>query len=226
LHAIEGVGGSRSALRATIGEDIGGNSRVRVDSLEDRTWPTKQKRARLGRVVYIPMKAELRGAPGSICFFVGGGGDQGESGEVSSHPKPSEEIFDLVNPNLTDWVTSPTMMHSAMNLDDDKETVSSRGKVMKVGRPGAEISREERDSWVVELYKGRDEVKEEQDLQVLLSDMLGAWGIQKLVGAERIGDYIFKLQFAAEDDKERVVDGGPWRHKGDAFIVVHYDGLV
>jgi hypothetical protein len=28
-----------------------------------------------------------------------------------------------------------------------------------------------------------------------------------------------------EEEKRWVVDSGPWRHKGDAVIVVHYDGL-
>jgi hypothetical protein len=95
LHATEGVGGSRSALRAAGGEDTGGNSGVRTDSLEDRTCPMKQKQTRLGGAVYIPTKADLRGAPGSICFFVGGGGDQGESSEVSVTPhvpKPHDYV--------------------------------------------------------------------------------------------------------------------------------------
>jgi hypothetical protein len=43
---------------------------------------------------------------------------------------------------------------------------------------------------------------------------------------EKIGDYIFKLEFNKEEEKERVLDGGPWQHKGDALIVVHYDRLV
>jgi hypothetical protein len=61
--------------------------------------------------------------------------------------------------------------------------------------------------------------------QVLFSDMLQAWSIQKLVSVDKIGDYIFKVKFATKEKKRRVVEGGPWRHKRDALIVVHHDGL-
>jgi hypothetical protein len=36
--------------------------------------------------------------------------------------------------------------------------------------------------------------------------------------------YSFKLEFGKEE-KTQVIDGGLWRHKGDALIVVHYNGL-
>jgi hypothetical protein len=46
------------------------------------------------------------------------------------------------------------------------------------------------------------------------------------MGVEKLGDYIFKIEFTKEEEKVRVLDGGPWHHKGDALIIVHYDGLV
>jgi hypothetical protein len=61
--------------------------------------------------------------------------------------------------------------------------------------------------------------------KVLIADMLNAWGIQKLVLAEKVGDYLFKLEFGKEEEKRRVLEGGPWRHKGDAFILTHCDGF-
>jgi hypothetical protein len=42
---------------------------------------------------------------------------------------------------------------------------------------------------------------------------------------EKVGDYVFKLEFNKEEEKLRVLEGGPWRHNGDAFILSHYDGL-
>jgi hypothetical protein len=60
----------------------------------------------------------------------------------------------------------------------------------------------------------------------LFTDMLHAWGIPKLALVEKLGDYIFKLEFHKEEEKEKVMQGGPWRHKGDALIIVHYDGLT
>jgi hypothetical protein len=43
--------------------------------------------------------------------------------------------------------------------------------------------------------------------------------------AEKVEDYIFKLKFIKEEEKLHALEGGPWHHKGDAFIVTHYDGL-
>jgi hypothetical protein len=63
--------------------------------------------------------------------------------------------------------------------------------------------------------------------QALFADMLKAWGLLKLASVEKIGDYLFKIEFTSEAEKTRVLEGGgPWRHKGDALIVVYYDGLL
>jgi hypothetical protein len=62
--------------------------------------------------------------------------------------------------------------------------------------------------------------------QFLFSNMLKAWGLQKLASVEKIGDYIFKIEFGTEEEKARVLEWGPWRHKSDTLIVVHYDGLM
>jgi hypothetical protein len=62
--------------------------------------------------------------------------------------------------------------------------------------------------------------------QYLFADMINVWGIQKFARVEKIGDYIFKVEFVKEKEKLRVLEGGLWRHKGDALSVVHYEGLV
>jgi hypothetical protein len=56
--------------------------------------------------------------------------------------------------------------------------------------------------------------------------MLNAWGITQLELVERVGDYSFKLKFLKEEEKRKVLEGGPWQHKGDALLVIHYDGLL
>jgi hypothetical protein len=40
--------------------------------------------------------------------------------------------------------------------------------------------------------------------------MLNAWGIQKLVLAEKVGDYVFKMEFNREEEKVRALEGGMW----------------
>jgi hypothetical protein len=62
--------------------------------------------------------------------------------------------------------------------------------------------------------------------QFLFSDMISAWGIQRLVGVEKLGDYMFKVEFTREEEEVRVIEGGPWRQKGDVVLVGHYDGLL
>jgi hypothetical protein len=62
--------------------------------------------------------------------------------------------------------------------------------------------------------------------QFLFSDMISAWGIERLAGVEKLGDYIFKVEFTREEEKVRVIEGGPWRHKGDALLIAHYASLL
>jgi hypothetical protein len=40
--------------------------------------------------------------------------------------------------------------------------------------------------------------------------MLKAWNLQQLAAVEKIGDYMFRLEFNKVDKKNRVLDGGPW----------------
>jgi hypothetical protein len=60
----------------------------------------------------------------------------------------------------------------------------------------------------------------------MFADMLNARGIPSLALVEKVGDYIFKLEFHKPEEKNRVLEGGLWRHKGDALIIKHYDGCM
>jgi hypothetical protein len=59
----------------------------------------------------------------------------------------------------------------------------------------------------------------------LFSDMLNAWGIPSLAAVVKLGDYCFRLEFN-EEEKIKAIEGGPWRHRGDALLVVHYVGFT
>jgi hypothetical protein len=61
---------------------------------------------------------------------------------------------------------------------------------------------------------------------ILFSDMSATWGIPRLLAVQKLGGYTFKLEFTKQEEKMHVLEGGPWRHKGDALLVVHYDGMV
>jgi hypothetical protein len=40
-----------------------------------------------------------------------------------------------------------------------------------------------------------------------------------------LGDNKFMLKFDTDETRKRIIDGGPWRHTGDALLVVPYDRL-
>jgi hypothetical protein len=56
----------------------------------------------------------------------------------------------------------------------------------------------------------------------LFEEMKVAWGLHSMKSVQVQDDNKFLLEFHSEEVKQRVVDGGPWRHKGDALIVVPY----
>ncbi|KAK3135743.1 hypothetical protein QOZ80_5BG0422860 [Eleusine coracana subsp. coracana] len=62
--------------------------------------------------------------------------------------------------------------------------------------------------------------------RTMFEDMKLAWGVPDLAPVEKLDDKVFLVAFASEEEKKRVVEGGPWRHKGDALIMVAYDGLI
>jgi hypothetical protein len=178
------------------------------------------------------------------------GGDQGDLGERSTHPKPSG---DLSNSDMT---------KAGSSLGKQNQTGLQKMKEVLEPIQGLDGStrKDEKQDWIVDVYHGQasgsKRMEEDDDMleidleeegaealsncmaiavyysrksynpKVLLSDMLVAWNIEKLAKLEKIDDYIFRVEFMTLEEKNRVIEGGPWRHKGDAFIVTHYDGSV
>lgn len=60
----------------------------------------------------------------------------------------------------------------------------------------------------------------------MFREMREAWGIHGDFHAEQVDERKFLLQFASAEEKRRVVEGGPWWHKGDALIMVEYEGMA
>jgi hypothetical protein len=60
----------------------------------------------------------------------------------------------------------------------------------------------------------------------MFEEMRVAWGLQSLNPVQVPGDNRFLIEFESPYVKQRVVEGGPWRHKWDALIVVSYDGFA
>lgn len=60
----------------------------------------------------------------------------------------------------------------------------------------------------------------------LFEEMSTAWGLHETRRTQELGENKFLIEFGCEADLKRVINGGPWKHKGDALIVVPYDGIV
>jgi hypothetical protein len=63
-------------------------------------------------------------------------------------------------------------------------------------------------------------------VNALFSEMSRAWGLKEALHARNLGQNIFVLEFDLQQTFNFVLNGGPWRHKGAALIVVPYDGLT
>jgi hypothetical protein len=81
-----------------------------------------------------------------------------------------------------------TMEAEILELDLDEEEAEVQSRVLAI----------------VVFYS-----RKSYSLHVLFAYMIAAWGIQKLAAMDKIGDYIFKLEFVNEEEKTRVLEGGP-----------------
>ncbi|KAF2950753.1 hypothetical protein DAI22_01g209766 [Oryza sativa Japonica Group] len=80
---------------------------------------------------------------------------------------------------------------------------------------------EEEDDDVLDVDLG-EEVEEMKSKWLIIARFYS--GQRERLGS--LGDNRFLVEFACEADYNRVVYGGPWKHKGDALLVVPYDGLA
>ncbi|CAN6285675.1 unnamed protein product [Urochloa humidicola] len=56
--------------------------------------------------------------------------------------------------------------------------------------------------------------------------MIVAWRLEKLKPVRKLEANRFIIEFESEEEYNYVIKGGPWKHKGDALIVVPYDGIT
>ncbi|CAL5021215.1 unnamed protein product [Urochloa decumbens] len=87
-------------------------------------------------------------------------------------------------------------------FEDDEEAVKVSSKWLAVGR----------------FYSGRD-----YKARVIFSELSNAWGE---VHTRGLGDHKYLIEFPSESALNFVLRGGPWKFKGDAMIVVPYDGFT
>ncbi|CAO2147241.1 unnamed protein product [Urochloa humidicola] len=52
-----------------------------------------------------------------------------------------------------------------------------------------------------------------------------AWGAQRSLPVQKLENNRYIIEFESEQMYNFMVNGGPWRHKRDALIVVPYDGF-
>ncbi|CAO2147258.1 unnamed protein product [Urochloa humidicola] len=56
--------------------------------------------------------------------------------------------------------------------------------------------------------------------------MIVAWRLERLKPVRKLEGNRFIIEFDCEEEFNYVINGGPWKHKGDALIVVPYDGIT
>jgi len=59
----------------------------------------------------------------------------------------------------------------------------------------------------------------------MFDEMGAAWRLAKPIPVRKLENNRFILEFSVEEEYNFVINGGPWRHKGDALIVIPYDGV-
>jgi hypothetical protein len=57
----------------------------------------------------------------------------------------------------------------------------------------------------------------------LFKEMKVEWDLHSMQLARVLGGNKFMLEFDTDEIRRRIVEGGPWRHRGDALLVVPYD---
>lgn len=186
-----------------------------------------------------------------------GGGDQGDLGESSAHPKPPAEtkILGLAGENAMADNHSATASGGGGVFGDVDSSYQRRLKNKAVVQDGRDPAAAD---WAMEVYAGKNTQTQEGveedilefDLDGVLAEeeakfqaiaryyskkhfnapgmfreMMEVWGIEGELHAEQFQAKRFTLEFNSEAERRQVVEGGPWWHKGDALIVVPYDGI-
>jgi hypothetical protein len=90
-----------------------------------------------------------------------------------------------------------------------------------------EFDLEENEDWEVarHLAMARFFSRKKFNARGLIEEMRVVWGLHTLKPVQVLGDNRFLIEFDSDEVKQRVMDGGPWRHKGDTITLVSYDGL-
>jgi hypothetical protein len=251
LHPLFRVGtcGSRSATEGGVS-----------DSTMDGSPSTNRWRNRRGGQVYNLGETVLKFLSRQIGYYTGGGGEEGDSGEGSAHPKPPVRSINQCRTKrdiMMELGSDVGGSSSTVGFGTGYESQADKGVAQGIDK---ENLHEESKDWAVEVYKGstkgKAQVEEQTDEleikldeedavetskvlgiavlysrksynpQLLFSDMINTCSVQRLAAVEKLGDHMFKIEFARKEEKVHAIEGGPWRHKGDALLVAHYDGLL
>jgi hypothetical protein len=146
---------------------------------------------------------------------------KGECSRLSSWEKQKTPIQSLMAQTM---VEGEEHRNWAMEIYQDK---GKRDPLEEVGKDILELDLGDADEELVKKHMAIAIYYSQKSFnpQYLFFEMMSACGIQSLASLKKIEDYTFKLEFHREEEKVRVIEGGPWRHKGDVLIVMHYDGF-
>lgn len=130
---------------------------------------------------------------------------------------PIGEGLDDHHGNLDQGLSSAMVLFKKKLTDGEEED----DDVLDVDL-GEEVE-EMKSKWLIiaRFYSGQ-----RYNVKGLFEEMSIAWNLTQQRKTRSLGDNRFLVEFACEAYYNRVVYGGPLKHKGDALLVVPYDGLA
>jgi hypothetical protein len=221
------------ALKASLGESalIQSNSRLcspnrtgRMSNLGGNRCPPLLHGVHNPRVLHP-------GENPAGALAVTGGGDSGVSGEETTHPKPCDDGVPGSRPGqktIADEFMAYEMRRPREEAHDNYGARREDALDDQIDDEGFDFEVEEEDDqgiprWLViaRSYSGQN-----FNPRGLFEEMSKAWGLKEAIQAHALGDNKFMIECNSKSDWEHVVNGGLWRHKGDALLVVAYDGFT
>ncbi|KAL6843195.1 hypothetical protein ACP4OV_026908 [Aristida adscensionis] len=76
--------------------------------------------------------------------------------------------------------------------------------------------------WLVigKYYSGKH-----YNVRGMFKELSVPWGSSVPAPVRELGENTFLIELDSKNSYDRVVHGGPWKHKGDALLIREYDGL-
>jgi len=171
------------------------------------------------------------------CWFVRCGGELGEPGEGSAHPKHQTGLAEAddrsscvmaegtAEVRVEEGASKVIEDEAALNLAGGSSIPSGGALVTMAAGSNQDAAKEEFDfdpgdveGTVERKWFAMARYYSTQRSRGLFAEMGAAWRSEKPIPVRPLDDNRFILEFEDEEIYKFVINGDPWRHKGDALI--------